>query len=464
MMCLQSILRQTELVWLVSCLVFSLAGCEKSNEGPPVVQESNQSVSPETSRFHQVVKEGTLADLQQLLKSGIDVNAAGEGEINALMIAMELKDPEKMQLLLASGADPELTDEHNATALDYAVTEDFVAGVRELLARGVDRGYHPKYPLKKIDYSEDTFDFGKIKMPEEFKGVLTEEEWRESFEETKALMAEMGQNPTVEPAIAGVHSVEVLELFLKAGDDLSLADPEMKRLLLKLNDEAVFHATPAEYLKYKTPRYGTTNPERMDNPFWSDMVQIGCNAYQAREHFQDDTAFTKPGAVWCAERFGSSLTPVKEGRYVQVGGEHEDYYDPDFYIYNDVIIYDGKGSFQILGYPKDVFPPTDFHTATLADDLIYLIGCLGYPEQRKPGFTPVYRLNTNSWKIEAVKTSGEMPGWISNHRARYEPTKNVIRVEAGKLSIRKNEEELDLVDNQSDYELDLSTLVWRKLN
>ncbi len=427
-------------------------------------QESKREVKPEIKHFHQVVKAGSLAELQQALESGIDVNAVGERGLNALMIALKAKDPEKMQLLLTSGADPDLTDDHNATALDYAVSEDFVVGVRELLARGVDRGYHPKYPLKKIDYGVDSLDFGKIKMPEEFKGVMTEEEWRESFEETNALMVEMGQNPTVEPAIVGVYSVEVLKLFLDAGDDLSLASPEMKRLLLKLDDKAEFQATPAEYLKYKSPRFGTANPERMDNPFWSDMIQIGGNAYQAREHFQDGTAFEKPGVVWCADRFGSSLTPVKEGRYVQVGGEHEDYYDPDFYIYNDVVIYDGKGSFQILGYPKDVFPPTDFHTATLVDDTIYLIGGLGYPEQRKPGFTPVYRLHTSSWKIEAVKTEGEMPGWISDHRASYQPKKNAIRVEAGNLSILNEDEELDLIDNQSEYELDLTTFEWRKLN
>ncbi|HAH45877.1 MAG TPA: hypothetical protein DCM07_13690 [Planctomycetaceae bacterium] len=462
-MCLHMVFLRTGIIWLVSFLLLCLVGCGKANEEAQVRQESKREVKPEIKRFHQVVKTGTLAELQQGLESGIDVNAAGENGMNALMIALKAKDLEKMQLLLARGADPELTDDYNATALDYAVSEDFAAGVQELLARGVDRGYHPKYPLKKIDIGEDIFDFIKINTPEELKGEMSEEEWLESFEETKALMEEMGQNPTVEPAIVGVYSVEVLKLFLAAGDDLSLASPEMKRLLMKLDEKAGFQATPAEYLKYKSPRYGTANPEQMDNPFWSDMIQLGCNAYQAREHFQDDSAFEKPGVVWCADRFGSSLTPLKDGRYVQVGGEHEDYYDPDFYIYNDVVIYDGKGGFQILGYPKDVFPPTDFHTATLVDDTIYLIGCMGYSEQRKPGFTPVYRLNTDSWKIEAVKTSGEMPGWISNHRARYEPTKNVIRVEAGKLSIFNEEQEPDMADNHSEYELDLTTFAWRKL-
>ena len=229
---------RTGIIWLVSFLLLCLVGCGKT---------------------------GTLAELQQGLESGIDVNAAGENGMNALMIALKAKDLEKMQLLLARGADPELTDDYNATALDYAVSEDFAAGVQELLARGVDRGYHPKYPLKKIDIGEDIFDFIKINTPEELKGEMSEEEWLESFEETKALMEEMGQNPTVEPAIVGVYSVEGLKLFLAAGDDLSLASPEMKRLLMKLDEKAGFQATPAEYLKYKSPRYGTANPEQMDN-------------------------------------------------------------------------------------------------------------------------------------------------------------------------------------------------------
>jgi len=56
-----------------------------------------------------------------------------------------------------------------------------------------------------------------------------------------------------------------------------------------------------------------------------------------------------------------------------------------------------------------------------------------------------------------------MPGWISNHRARYESTKKSIRVDAGKLSIFNEEQEPDMADNHSEYELDLTTFAWRKL-
>ena len=100
---------------------------------------------------------------------------------------------------------------------------------------------------------------------------------------------------------------------------------------------------------------------------------------------------------------------LPDGRYVQIGGEHEDHYDPDFYIYNDLVVHDGKGGFEIYGYPQEVFPPTDFHTATLCDKHIYVIGCLGYPKQRCVGHTPVHRLTLDSWEIEVIPMTGGAP-------------------------------------------------------
>lgn len=425
-----------------------------------MVSEPNKEVSQEVVRFHQIVMNGSLNELQEQLKTGIDINAPGRNGENALMVAITAKDSEKMKLLIEQGADPELTDDFNATALRHAVHADFVEGVQDLLKMGVDRGYHSKYPLKKIDFGENTFDSIKSEIPKELEDVMTKKEWEESLKETNQMIAELGQNPVLEPIIADVYNVEILNLFLEAGDDLSLASPEMNRLLLGLSDEEMFQSFPKEYQAHKSPRYGSHNPERMENPFWKDMIRIGCNAYRAREHFNDSDSFD--GAVWCYDRFGSSLTPLKDGRFVQIGGEHEDYYDSDFYIYNDVVVHDGKGNFEIYGYPKDVFPPTDFHTATLVGNWIYIIGCLGYPDQRVDGKTPVYRLKVGSWKIEPVKTTGDLPGWIYEHLASYEPTQNVIRVEAGKIQVIKKKKEAELIPNAQQFELDLSSFKWRK--
>jgi hypothetical protein len=102
-----------------------------------------------------------------------------------------------------------------------------------------------------------------------------------------------------------------------------------------------------------------------------------------------------------------------DGRVVYIAGEHEDYYDPDFYIYNDVVVIDRDGSIAINGYSRDVFPPTDFHSGTLVGGAIFIIGSLGYQHQRVVGSTPVFRLDIDTMIIGPVATTGEAH-WIGN--------------------------------------------------
>ncbi len=49
---------------------------------------------------------------------------------------------------------------------------------------------------------------------------------------------------------------------------------------------------------------------------------------------------------------------------------------------------------------------------------IYIIGRLGYQGTREFGTTPVYRLDTETFAIEPVETTGTPPGWIHRHRAK----------------------------------------------
>jgi len=407
--------------------------------------------------FHECITNGSLEELRKALTNGADVNLRGRNGETPLMVAIAAKDMEKMQLLIESGADPELTDDFNGTALSHAVSWDFVDGVRLLLDLGVDRGYSPKYPLKKINYD---FEIPESPLPDTLKELMSEEEWKESLKARKDSMIEMGKNPIVEPTIADVQSVEVLKLFLAAGDDLRLAPSEVMRSYVGLENGGEFQSSAKDYRAYRSPRFGNANPEPMDNTFWSDMIMLGGSAYSARDHFDDTDSLGS--AVWSFDRFGSSLTPLPDGRFIQIAGEHEDFYDPDFYIYNDVVIHDGQGDFKILGYPQEVFPPTDFHTATLVDGSIYLIGCLGYTDQRKIGTTPVFRLAVDSWKIDTVTTSGDIPSWLHEHRATYDVQRNVIRVEGGSILIPGEEGEPQIAPNDDQYELDLETFSWGK--
>ncbi|MEM9792149.1 MAG: ankyrin repeat domain-containing protein, partial [Pseudomonadota bacterium] len=106
-------------------------------------------------------------------------------------------------------------------------------------------------------------------------------------------------------------------------------------------------------------------------------------------------------------------------------------------------------------YPKEVFPPTDFHSATLVDDQIWLIGCLGYPEQRNDKQTQVLRLSTLDFSITPVETCGVPPGWIHRHRSVL--TKVGIFVTGGKI-------EPGYRDNNSTFLLNLETLVWQEFS
>jgi hypothetical protein len=412
--------------------------------------------------LHDCVKNGSLEELRKAMADGADVNSCSRNGETLLMAAIAAKDLEKMRFLVEVGADPERTDDFNRSALSHAVAEDFVDGVRFLLELGVDHGYSPKYPLKPIDFESIVKMIPPTPLPNELRGLISEADWMATQKSGRDLMLGMGKHPTVEPAIADVESVEVLKLLLAAGDDIRLAPREVIRTYVGLGNGGEFQASAKDYEENRSPRFGNANPQRMDNRFWADMVRLGVNSYSARNHYNDSDSLDS--AVWCYERFGMSVTPLPDGRFVQVSGEHEDSYDPDFYIYNDVVIHDGQGGFQILGYPRDVFPPTDFHTATLVEDAIYIIGCLGYTDQRKAGTTPVFRLAVDSWKIEPVTTSGDSPSWLHDHRATYDPNRKVIRVEGGSILVTGERDETDIEVNKDLHELDLKTFAWRKLD
>ena len=218
--------------------------------------------------------------------------------------------------------------------------------------------------------------------------------------------------------------------------------------------------TPELFLSWCSPRFGASNPEMMTNPVWDWLVRSELSAYQANQRFNGPSPFDA-GPGWCFQRYGKSETLLPDGRVVFVAGEHEDHYDPDFFIYNDVVVRHPNGQIEIFGYPKDVFPPTDFHSATLADDQIVIIGNLGYLETRKPGgITPVFILDLASFAITSMQTSGPSPGWVYEHTASLSEDKRTILVSHGKLD---RGEGGSLVENIDDWLLHLTDWRWERL-
>lgn len=266
------------------------------------------------------------------------------------------------------------------------------------------------------------------------------------------------RNKYGESAITLAANLDIVRLLVEAGDDIGDVNDEMRRALTGLGGDEKLNVSGEEYRAQRLRRFGRSNPEPMDLQFWREMVRTGVTAYSAKAQFGDEKDYSH--AVWCFHRFGTSFTALPDGRFVQVAGEHEDFYDPDFCIYNDVIVHDGPGSFRIFGYPQELFPPTDFHTATRIGQDIYLIGSLGYQGSRVFGTTPVFRLSCDTWQITPVLTSGDNPGWIYKHRAKcVEPS--IIQITGGEVCHWINGKE-EHIPNPHTFRLDLGELRWSR--
>lgn len=348
---------------------------------------------------------GDLAKVRALAAAGADRAARGRGGRAGLLFAVEAGRLEVVEWLLTEGANPDEADDVGQTGLMVAASEGDAEIVRRFIAGGAD--------------------------------VHRTNRYRQS-------------------AMSLAASEEVMRALEKAGADPGDLSERLRRQLVRFEPRRLDElCTRADFERERVRRFGTSNPERMDLPFWRAMVSARAGAWSARRAFARGEEARD--AVWCYERYGQSITELPDGRIVEVGGEHEDFYDPDFCIYNDVVVHDGLGGFTIYGYPKEVFPPTDFHTATLVGAWIYLVGSLGYRGERDHGRAQVFRLSVDDFRVERVETRGDDPGWISKHRAQLHAPAS-IHVSAGKVDTGQA-----YTDNGQEFVLDLGTHTWRRL-
>ena len=216
-------------------------------------------------------------------------------------------------------------------------------------------------------------------------------------------------------------------------------------------------AVVTQFSNWCVPRRGAENPENQTNAVWSWLIQT--RAWPNAAH-KVAGAGEKQSPGWCFDRFGQSKTQLSDGTIIYIGGEHEDHYVPDFFIYNDVVVVRPDSSIEIYGYPTDVFPPTDFHSATQVGDEIFIIGGLRYPKDRSDKETWVYRLQLSDFSIHVVTTHGHPPPWLYDHNAELDKDGQRIICTGGQarhLSARMT------VDNLTTWEFDLKTKTWSVL-
>ena len=392
----------------------------------------------EWTALHRAVALETIADVKRRLEAGDDVTARDRWERTPLLLSLQTGDIEKAEALLSAGGSLADRGRCGKTPLMYPVENDDPAMLRWLLERGVD--------------PNATDDFGGTALIAAAGGGAAKC--------VRALL-DAGADPNLasntESPIRSAANLEIAHMLAEAGADFAEVNGDVRDAVTGRPRTELIICTPEEYHAAKHRVFGNANPQIMNFPFWRAMVTSGQSAYHARVHF--DQGRLDDEAVWCFDRFGKSFTVLPDRRVIEIAGEHEDYYDPDFCIYNDVIVHHGDGTFDIYGYPKDVFPPTDFHTATLVGNFIYIVGNLGYMDERRPGTTQVYRLDVNRLAIEPVETFGESPGWIGNHKAKR--IGNGIEVTGGKVCGHGDGKET-YEGNHDRYVLDLCSMTWSK--
>ncbi len=224
-------------------------------------------------------------------------------------------------------------------------------------------------------------------------------------------------------------------------------------------DPLAFGVTPSLFLKWRSPRFGDNNPTKVSSKVWEWLVRSKLTGYAATEKMQGPSPFGA-GPTWCFERFGQSCNSLPDGRKLYIGGEHEDHYDPDFCIYNDVIVEDPDGHTEFYCYPRSSFLPTDFHTSTLVGDRVVIVGCLGYSGDRKIGYTPVYILDLHGFRIDRIDTYGDSPGWIHEHTAHLTDNDESIIIAGGMVY---HGDQQSLRENIDEWQLNLQTWTWNRL-
>jgi ankyrin repeat protein len=390
----------------------------------------------------EAVALGSLTDVENLLRGGVPLEETDTWQRTAWLVAIQSGDIAKADLLRRSGANTVACGRCGKPPLFYAIENHHGAMVRWLLTAGLDPEQTDEFGTTSLITAAESDDLDCVDVLLA-NGVIVDREHNGGT------------------AIGAARSRRVALRLLGAAADPAGLSNEGRRVIVGLpaepGEEPLKTVSAKEFRRARTRRFGKTNPELIQEPFWAAMIRAGVTGYAANQHFGGPPSFGGE-PVWCAQRFGQTVTLLPDGRAVQIGGEHEDHYDPDFCIYNDVFVHEPNGSIRIYGYPEKNFPPTDFHTATLVDDFIYIVGSLGYGRNTILE-TPIFRLNVRTFQMERLRATGESPGWIHRHRATLTPSGEIV-IRGGQV-VTASEKEQVHTNNPRTFILNLARMRWR---
>ena len=100
--------------------------------------------------------------------------------------------------------------------------------------------------------------------------------------------------------------------------------------------------------------------------------------------------------------------------------ETQDYYFPEFKIYNDVYIKFFDGMYELWNYPEEQFPPVYEHSTLYNEHThqFYIIGGLGSGDRQCKNITEIYALDLETKDIQKIEASGESPPCLHSHKVK----------------------------------------------
>jgi len=397
-----------------------------------------------------LIRAVALGDVRELEQAIVNASSLEERDWwsrTPWLISVHMGDIDKAILLRERGAAQDARGRCGKTALMFAIENHRTPMLKWLLQLGA-----------AVEETDD-FDSTPLMCAAEHENV-------EAAELLLGAGAEVDRSkPHEQTALSFAATGDIARLLLNSGADPGKLPFEARRALVGLrpvpDESELTMISNDEFRSARTRRFGIGNPEEVRDLFWHGMIRAGVAAFQAKRRFQGADADDR-SAVWCAQRFGQSISFLPNGDIVQVAGEHEDSYDEDFCIFNDVFLHTHDGEIRIFAYPETVFPPTDFHSATVTGEYVYLIGSLGYSGHRRYGMTQMYRLNTRSFQIESVATKGICPGWLYRHRAILSAP-DEIRITGGTVVTHDEKGEIH-TPNTRTFIFDTSLSSWRVID
>jgi hypothetical protein len=395
------------------------------------------------------VSTGNLSDVEQVLETWPNLEASNESGLTALQIALKRGDEEIVDALIKAGAALGRQRVDDPPMMFHAIDSGRLSLVKRLVQEGCDIDEKNLEGYNSLDYS------ALLGHHEIIAYILDLEDLKSSSE-------------PIEDWSEIADSV-ALRRFIRLGADPGELSHEARHLICGFGEiqweKLITDVTREQYSAFAYSCAGRENPEDMSNPFWTAMVRNGLPAHLPRDFFNDELQYengmckSEQPAVWCANRWGQSWNLLPDGRSVLIGGYHEDGGFPDFCIYNDVIIVSEELDVQIYGYPFEVFPPVDRHTATRIGSDIWIIGGIRYQGQNERQI-PVYRLALHDFSMERVATFGQAPGQIYGHTAQF--VRNGIEISGGRF-IRETSSQQIVIQNNQKYRLDIESLHWTEI-